>query len=199
MAVKLPLSLQVLGTRFGVLFSPLLRVPATVSQAVTYIDGFKVAKYSSISELTAATSKLRWTKDPWNGKLDIIKHPTFMQQAIEQHPDFSGDCDDFAAYDCVALAKNKLADEQWFASALWVDAKSNTITGHAICVYRVGTEWFHIGNWNKCVPMPLQSKTSWMQEIELLRDVNVITAVMYQAFATKDDSLALGKVKVVRN
>lgn len=193
MALKIPLRLKVLGARLGAVFAPLFPVQALAQQAVFYKSGFPVPRYKSIKEITDATAKLRWTEDPWNGKLDVIKHPTFMQQAIEKHPDYAGDCDDFAAYWCVALDKSALADEQWFACGLWVDPKTQEIAGHAVCVFRVKDKWWYAGNWNQCVPLEINCSTGWFWDFEKVMNVKVFTARMWRAYGTKDDSLMLDR------
>jgi hypothetical protein len=121
-----------------------------------------VKVYPNIAEITAATSKLRWTEDPWQGKLDVIKHPTFMQEALDKHPDYAGDCDDFAAYWLAALRKGKLADVEklYFAAALWEDG------GHAVASYRdLDGSWWWAGNWNRCVPLPT-TEYGWIDGIK---------------------------------
>lgn len=195
---KIPLNLQIASNRLGLIFAPLFGVQAKIEQSVFYKDGFRVPVYKSIDQVTAATAKLKWTADPWDGKLDVIKHPTFMQQAIEQHPDYAGDCDDFAAYWCVALAKSKLADEQWFASGLWVDKNKNEIAGHAVCVFRTGDKWFYAGNWNSCVPIPVASSTAWVADMETRASTKIFSAVMWAASGASDDTLLLNRSVVAR-
>jgi hypothetical protein len=197
-ALKLPLSVKILGARLGGLFGPFFPISAIAQQALTFCDGFSVPIYKSITEITRATATLTWTADPWNGKLDLIRHPSAMQQAIERHPTVSGDCDDFAAYDIVALHKSCLAEEEWLACALWVDPKTQEITGHAVCVFQVEDKWFYIGNWNKCVPIQIDSKTAYIWDLERRTGQRIVTATMWRAWGTKNDSLMLDEcIRVV--
>ena len=199
MAFKVPLSMQLLGLKANTVLcaiTPVYRGGVLVEQAVFYKEGFPVAKYESIEKLTAASATLKWVSDPWNGKLDVVKHPTFMEEAIQKHPDYAGDCDDFAAYWCVALCKNKLADEQWFSYALWVDDKKE-ITGHAVCVFRTGDKWFYAGNWNNSVPIPVVSRDAWVKDIEQRVSKKVVAAAMYSASGAKDDTMVLGGRSIV--
>ena len=190
--VAIPLKWQKLGIRAYGLLAPLFPVPALAQQEVTYRQASPVTRYKSIAELTKATATLTWTSDPWNGKLDLIKHPTYMQEAIDKHPLNAGDCDCFAAYMCVALDKSQLSDEQWFATAYWVD-NDQKIQGHAVCVYRVKEDWFYIGNWNQCRPIPLTAKTAYIWDFERVLGHKVFSATMWRASGTPRDSLALGE------
>jgi len=195
---KFPLPLQVLSTRLSGLAAPLLPVATIAQQLPFYRDKFPVHVYGSIAELTAATATLTWTEDPWDGNLDVVKHPTFMQEAIAQHPDFAGDCDDHTAYDCVALHKSKLADEQWFATVMWLDNKTKSVEGHAVCVFRVKDRWFYMGNWNRCVPIPLHDRTTWVCDVEQRTGCRAITASMWRAYGTVNDSMMLDRCVSVK-
>lgn len=193
----MPLSMQVLGAKLSTRLSPFYGIPLMAQQAAFYRDAFPVARYQDIPGITAATSKLRWTEDPWHGKLDLVKHPTWMEEAIQRHPEYSGDCGSFTGYWCVALNKNKLADEIYWASAFWV-TKQQKIVGHAVCVFRTGDQWFHAGNWNGCKPVPIDGPTGYVQDFEKTTGCKVITATMWRASGLPDDTLALDVARVVR-
>jgi hypothetical protein len=196
MGLKLPSVLQKLGRQISTLATPVLSFPARIQQTVSYRDGFPVTTYKSIADITAATAKLQWTSDPWHGKLDIIKHPTFMEEAIHRHPNYAGDCDDYAAYWCVALEKAKLADEQWFATGFWLaDGK---IAGHAVCVFRCGDRWYYAGNWNNSVPIEIDSRTAWVDDMGKRASSKVFAASMWVASRASDDALLLSRPTIVR-
>jgi hypothetical protein len=193
---SLPLGWQVASARIGARLAPLYGVPSMAQQAAFYRDAFPVAHYVTIPEITAATSRLKWTEDPWHGKLDLIKHPTFMEEAIQRHPDYAGDCGSFAGYWCVALRKNALADECWWSTGYWVSG--GKIVGHAVCVFRTGDQWFHAGNWNGCRPVPIDGPTGYVQDFEKTTGCPVFTATMWRASGLPDDTLALDRAQVVR-
>lgn len=173
--------------------APFFPLPMLAQQQVFYKEGFHLPVYKSIQEITEALATLTWTEDPLGGRIDVVKHPTFMQQALERHQSYADDCDGFAAYWCVALDKAQLADEQWFACANWVDKKTQEITGHAVCVFRVKDKWFYAGNWNRCVPIPIDSMPAYCWDFEKRLNIKVITASMWRAYGLKDDSLLLDR------
>lgn len=138
------------------------RAQMRVAQEITRRPGSPVGVYEGIGALSDATAKLRWTEDPWQGKLDLVKHPTFLQEAMTSHPDYSGDCDDFANYWLAALHKNHLADRDklYFAVALWEGG------GHAVASYRDRDGyWWWAGNWNRCKPYPSNNEYDWITGI----------------------------------
>jgi hypothetical protein len=194
MGLTLPLKWQVLQTRAQAFLAPLFPAAALAQQELTIVPKFPVTVYKSVQEITRATATLKFTPE-W---LDQIRHPTFMQQAILRHPELSGDCDCFAAYWCVALDKSGLADEQWFATAFWVDDKTKKIEGHAVCVYRVGDKWWYAGNWNRCAPIAIDSQTAWIWDFERVTSYKPFTGTMWKASGSKLDTMILGESCAVR-
>lgn len=91
---NIPFSVKLAATRFYYSMGGfgIHRAAIMASQELTAKPESPVKVYSSIADLVESARKLRWTEDPWGGKLDAIKHPTFMQESIDSHPDFSGDC-----------------------------------------------------------------------------------------------------------
>lgn len=199
--MKLPLSLQVLARRaaaaFGPLLSPLTSGYFLTSQEVTRQPAFPVAKYKQISEITAACRQLTWTQDPLDGKLDHVRHPTYMQRAINERWRRSGDCDEFAAYWAAALMKNSLADEVWYGTAMW--ASGDKIVGHAICVYRVDDTWYWAGNWKNCNPIVAgELREGWIAGMEAILGTRVFAAAMWPLALRGDDTLLFGKQRIIR-
>jgi hypothetical protein len=174
---------------------PLGQAAIYAGQMPFYRSNFPVPVYPSIEAITKATAPLKWTEDPWNGKLDVVKHPTFLQEAIEKHPDYADDCDGFAAYWAVALRKSNLADECWFAYSLWAGDKPS---GHAVCVFRTGQSWFYVGNWNRCVPIPIASKDAWVDDIAARMNIPATVAARYRASADPRDTMVLDEYVVVK-
>lgn len=138
-------------------------VKAEISQEITRKPNSPVTIYKSIQEITEATSKLKWTEDPWSGKLDLIKHPTFMQESINSHPEYSGDCDDFAAYWCAALLKSNLSNEVYIGICFY--NKGNENSGHACCVYKYDNKWFWVSNWKKCEPIEINTNKDFAKSM----------------------------------
>lgn len=167
------------------------RAAIAASQRATFRKNNPVKVYKTIEEITEATSKLVWTEDPWDGKIDIIKHPSFMQEAIETHPAYSGDCDDFAAYWVCALRKSRLADASFMAFAFW--EKDNDIAGHAVCVYLKDGSWWWVGNWFKCVPQKIPDAYGWISAIQdkISKDVLLAGRILVDGIAG-DDTVLVG-------
>ena len=198
---RLPLSMQVAALRASTYVPTpfnLWAVPSLAAQMVTYREKFPVARYKNVAALTAAMAPLWWIEDFWNGKLDVLKHPTFMQEAMAVHPTYADDCDGYAAYSCVALLKSRIADEVYFGSAQWVDPKKNELAGHAVCVYRDPLGWHWIGNWNACKPYD-GLRDQWVTQMEqALKGPKILVAQQFEAILGPNDTLLLGKRRVLR-
>lgn len=180
---------------------PALPPSSSLGQLVTLRDAFPVETYATVGRLSHALGTLTWTPDPFKGNLDIIKHPTFMQEAIARHPEQSGDCDDYAAYSCVALLKSGLAGAVRFCTATWVDEKKDTIESHAICVYRDtdAWRWSWIGNWNRCQPIECgSSEDGWLVQLEARAGCKVFIATSYPASIGAHDTMLLERGRYLR-
>lgn len=189
--MKLPISILSTFTKISWsagLFG--LHKPATaLMQRSTYRIAHPVKRYASVEEITLATSKLKWTEDPWNGKMDIVKHPTFMQEAIDSHPDYAGDCDDYAMYWIVALRKSGLAKDAFMASVLWED--SGDISGHACCVFSINGQWYWVSNWYKCVPQKIDTMYGWMNKMLEQSKKKCVVAGRYEVEKILDDDTVI--------
>lgn len=200
--MKLPLALQILKIKIqkiiGASQNYMQLMPSIASQMITYRDKYPVKNYNTIEELSSDMSKVKWTEDPWDGNLDVIKHPTFFMEAIVEHPDYADDCDGFAAFAAVAIKKNFLASEVWFSTAYWPDANKNTIDGHAVCVYKDKSGWHWIGNFNKGIPYNCSDRNSWVSQLEDIVKSKVVAAYMFPADRDRRDSLILLPPLVIR-
>lgn len=78
-----------------------------------------------------------WRPDPWWQLFDAIDPPALFRRTRE------GDCDEFAFY---ALTSLCTVDEKYMLTVIVRPLKR----AHAVCVFRLGAEWWHIGNWNGC-------------------------------------------------
>lgn len=106
----------------------------------------------NVEEIGSHIQKVRYTGDP--AHLDLLRHASYMQQAIQIHPDFSGDCEDFANYWAASLFRNDLATKVFIDVFFWYDEKDNKFKGHAVCLFcdKIG-EWSHVGNYYNNVPL----------------------------------------------
>lgn len=175
------------------------RVSMLTSQKLTQRP-HPVYCYSSVEELTEASSTLTWTEDPWGGKLDIVKHPTYMQEAIDLHPAVSGDCDDYAFWWARALTKGRskgkgepLATKVAIGMCLWrVDPRS--VGGHACCVFTKpdGSMWW-VSNWEGCKPLRIYSPDEWIDQMMGREKKPLIVAGRVDVAGFEGDTVLPGK------
>lgn len=79
----------------------------------------------------------RYKPDPIKGKLDILNHPTKVEQRIRGTGDIE-DCDGHGAYWCQALLRSHLCSVAYFATLYMADKDTGKQSGHAFCVFRDG-------------------------------------------------------------
>lgn len=164
-----------------------LHKPVSITSQLLTSSFSIIPKYNSVQEITDSISKIKWTADPFNGKLDIVKHPTYIQEAIDQHNDLSGDCDDFAVYWIAALLKSgivKSPKDLFMGIALWASKDKKTLTGHAVCVYKINDQWFWVSNWNRSIPFSIQNQNDWI--VPVLGKNRKIIAGKYLVDGIKD-------------
>ena len=91
--------------------------------------------YDDPEEITEALGfGKRWAPDPLKGRLDIMRHPTWVQKKIDASPDGKlADCDEHAIYLCATLAL--LMKEVYLGCYQAADPKGKK-WGHAVCIYR---------------------------------------------------------------
>jgi hypothetical protein len=172
----------------------------TATQLLTYSPNYKIPQYNSITQIQEATSKLKWTTDPWDGKLDIVKHSTFMQEAIEKHPDYSGDCDDFANYWVASILKNNLAKNVYVGFGFWRGRLPKDIVGHACCVFEKDNKWYWVSNWYSCEPQEIGNSSGWIDQ--MLSNKKLVLAGKYPVLGLKDigqarDTVIYGPAKLL--
>tara|TARA_Y100001973_G_C5199418_1_gene336573 strand:+ start:644 stop:1249 length:606 start_codon:yes stop_codon:yes gene_type:complete len=103
-----------------------------------------------------------YTKDPFNGKLDYLAHPSRLEYRLDSGLDF-GDCDDHAIYSATVLKKSKLADRVWFSYYTMLKERSNHLSGHAVCVFEKNGEYY----WSDYrIPNKISGKNKWGWAIE---------------------------------
>lgn len=160
---NLPLGIKItflsMKTRFKLVPSSITGM-SFLSQIISY-RSVVLPDYKTPDEIRDDLKLLKWTEDPFGGKLDVIKHATFMKQAMIKNPGHSGDCDDFANYYIATLLKSgivKSPSDVMFDFFYWYkddSTKQNKISGHAVCVFKYKDNWWWAGNWNRCQPMKI--------------------------------------------
>lgn len=131
-----------------------------------------VKKYSSIEEISHDSAKIQWTSDPFGGRFDLLRHPCYMQEAIDSHPDTAGDCEDYTAWWMRALYKARDKDNiplirtAYMGVVYWKNANGGAQVGHAVCVYQTtDMKWHWSGNWNKSVPYNIDHELDWINGV----------------------------------
>lgn len=193
--MKIPFSVQLAAVRFYYSMGGfgIHRAAIMAQQAVTKKPNSPVRVYGTIAELSEYLRKLTWTEDLWGGKLDVIKHATFMQEALDKHPAYSGDCGDYAAYAIVSLRKGKLAEDPHFGFALWEE--DGTLQGHMCCVFMKEGSWWWLSNWHNCIPQRIENVYGWVDAMqsEVKKTVLVAGRLKIKELLS-DDTLNIGSV-----
>ena len=102
---------------------------------LTYKRGTKVeTDFNSYQEIAHELAfGMRYKKDPLNGLLDVLTHPTRIQDRINKDQ-LIDDCDGHAIYWATTLLKIKFVKNAWFSFIMFGDA-NDSIQGHAVCVF----------------------------------------------------------------
>jgi hypothetical protein len=94
----------------------------------------KNVKLKFYSTYNGIINDLNWgrnyKKDPLNGILDVLRHPTRIKKEIDEGK-FRDDCDGHAIYWCTNLVKSDLVGECYFATIQFKDSPM----GHAFCFF----------------------------------------------------------------
>lgn len=159
-----------------------------------------VKYYKSYSGIVEAIDYGRdWRSDPLKGVLDVVTHPTRFQDRLNEATpgvkDKIGDCDDHAAYWCVALLKSGLAAKAWFSFYQMRNKTTGKVGGHVVCVFED-----HQGKRKWCdydMPTtlyPEESKFAWATQSAARFNSTVIAAGMIEVKrVSRMDSITFGK------
>lgn len=110
-----------------------------MTMRVTKLKGKRVRKFDSLREIPNSYGwGTRYKRDPLNGKLDYLTHPSRLAHNAENELPF-GDCDDHAIYWCVALLKGGFASRAWFC-IYQMEKEDGSFSGHAVCAYQSATD-----------------------------------------------------------
>lgn len=113
------------------------RVWYKITMFFTRQKNVKLTKYNKVAEIPAALNWGNdWRADPFNGKMDVQYHPTYVQKwvnspKVAKHQD----CDDFAAYWAASLLHSNLASKVWLGFVYMRNRETGKFSGHAVCVY----------------------------------------------------------------
>ena len=93
---------------------PIVKLWYGLTMRVTKLSSTRVSKFDILKDIPNSYGwGTRYKKDPLNGKLDYLTHPSRLAFNAANELPF-GDCDDHAIYWCVALLKGGFASRTWF-------------------------------------------------------------------------------------
>jgi hypothetical protein len=169
-----------------------------------YLMGFPILWYSLTMKLTKMNSKTvrkhenfdeiiediaggaNYKKDPLNGHLDYLTHPSRLAHNVAEGLPF-GDCDDHAIYWCTSLLKNELATKAWFCFYTMVKDETQEMSSHAICVFQSKTDgmyfWCDYGSPNYLD----ESRDKWCYRSAEKYSAKPVAAVMFEIESIGDD------------
>ena len=116
-------------------FIPLVKWWYSLTMSLTKIPTTRVRYYTDFVLIgTDYGWGTRYKKDPLNGKLDYLTHPSKLAHNAAFRLPF-GDCDDHAIFWCTVLLKNEMAKRAWFCFYT-MEKQDGSTTAHAICVFQ---------------------------------------------------------------
>ena len=154
-------------------------------------------KFDSLTEIPNSYGwGTRYKKDPLNGKLDNLTHPSRLAYNAANELPF-GDCDDHAIYWCVALLKGGFASRAWFC-IYQMEKADGSFSGHAICVYesaRNGMYYWTDYSLPSCLD---EFRDKWVYKSAETYNATPISASMIEVTdVKKDDTPVFGKITVL--
>ena len=116
------------------MFFPILWYSITMK--LTKVESKRVRKHESFDDILEDIAEgANYKKDPLNGHLDYLTHPSRLAQNVAEGGPF-GDCDDHAIYWCTSLLKSGLASKAWFCFYTMVKKSTQEMSSHAVCVFQ---------------------------------------------------------------
>ena len=168
----------------------------TITMRFTKIPSKRVGYYHNSVEIANDMGwGKRYKKDPLNGKLDYLAHPSRLAKNVEDRSPF-GDCDDHAIYWCVALLKNKIAERAWFCFYS-MEKDNGETSAHAICVFQDHEDMFYWCDYN--LPVFLDEyRDKWPYRSAEAFGAQPYAAVMVEVKKVlEDDTPVFGEITVL--
>jgi len=164
---------------------------------LTKISSSRVRNYHSFVEIPNDYGwGRRYKKDPLNGKLDYLTHPSKLAYNAKNELLF-GDCDDHAIFWCTALLKSELASRAWFCFFA-MEKEDGSTSAHAVCVYQssdIGTYFWCDYN----LPAYLDEyRDKWLVKAASVYDaVPIVGAMIEVEQILEDDTPVFGEIIVL--
>ena len=116
-------------------FMPIVKLWYGLTMRVTKLSSTRVSKFDILKDIPNSYGwGTRYKKDPLNGKLDYLTHPSKLAYNAAHRLPF-GDCDDHAIFWCTAVLKSEMARRAWFCFYT-MEKQDGSTSAHAICVYQ---------------------------------------------------------------
>ena len=183
--------------KVSVYFIPFVKLWYGMTMRVTKLSSTRVRKFDSLDEIANSYGwGTRYKRDPLNGKLDNLTHPSRLAYNAANELPF-GDCDDHAIYWCVALLKGGFASHAWFC-IYQMEKEDGSFGGHAICVFKNASDGMYY-----CTDYSLPSyldefRDKWVYKSAETYNATPISASMIEITDVKeDDTPVFGKITVL--
>ena len=183
------------GIIFSFKFIIFVKLWYSFTMKLTKLKGKRVRKYDFVNEIPPSYGYgSRYRKDPLNGKLDYLTHPSRLARNVEEELPF-GDCDDHAIYWCVALLKSGLADRAWF-SFYQMEKQDGSFSGHAVCVFELDGSYFWCDYF---LPAYLgEYRDKWIYKTAKTYDATPLMGAMIEIESIdEDDTPVFGKITIL--
>lgn len=102
-----------------------------------------IRDYKAPGNIEDAMSNFLYRGDPFNGQLDYISHPEYVQAVLDNPNINDGDCDDGHFYVANALRKCIGVTKIYYLSSGFSSKKNKKSGAHATCVYKYHDKWYH--------------------------------------------------------
>lgn len=180
-------------------FIPLVRWWYGLTMKLTKIRTRRVGYYHSFEQIPNDYGwGRRYKKDPLNGKLDYLTHPSRLAHNAAFELGF-GDCDDHAIFWCTALLKNGLAKKAWFCFYTMERIEDGRMSAHAVCVFEHAEKGMYF--WcDYQLPSCLDEfRDKWLQRAAEAFDAKPIVGAMIEVLRIEeDDTPVFGEITVLK-
>ena len=179
-------------------FLPFVKLWYGLTMRLTKTRSKRVRNFETLNDVANSYGwGTRYKKDPLNGKLDYLTHPSRLALNAETGAPF-GDCDDHAIYWCVALLKGGFAKRAWFC-IYQMEKEDGSFSGHAICTYQSTDDDMYY--WTD-YPLPKyldEFRDKWVYRSADTYAAKPLSAGMIEVVDVKeDDTPVFGKITVLK-
>lgn len=179
-------------------FIPLVRWWYSLTMRLTKIPSTRVRNYMDCTVIANDYGwGRRYKKDPLNGLLDYLTHPSKLAHNAAYELQF-GDCDDHAIFWCTALLKSELAKRAWFCF-FTMEKRDGSMSAHAICVYQdPDSDTYYWCDYH--LPSYLDEfRDKWLQRAAEVHEATPVVGAMIEVEQIlEDDTPVFGEITILR-